>query len=355
MNNAMSFDDILLVPALSDIRSRLDPDTSTDIGGTKLSIPIISSPMDTITEASMSIELGRRGAMGIVHRFMPPDSQLKELRKVLASRELLDSEYCRAPVALAVGVGLAERSRLNLILDAIGRCNIAFIAIDIANGHSTLMGDMVRYVKDHCEIPVMAGNVATGEGFAYLADCGANAIRVGIGGGSICKTRIMTGFGLPTLESVRRCYEAKVSNEEYSDVAIIADGGIRHPSDMVKSLAAGADAIMGGSIFAGTIETPGEVYSVGGGKVKVYRGMASESVQRDRLGGLKPGTCAEGVSTHVPLNGKAKYVLEEFLGGLRSAMTYAGANNLEELRRFTKFVTVTGAGLEESHAYGTKK
>lgn len=353
ISKALSFDDTLLVPTLSDIRSRLDPDTSTWLGGTKLNVPIISSPMDTVTEATMSIELGRHGAMGIVHRFMSPTSQADELKRVVKSKD--PGWHYFAPIVLAVGVGDSGRDRFDSVLSAVGESNIDWIAIDIANGHSVLMREMIEYVKGRCDVPVMAGNVATGEGFAYLAQSGVDAVRVGIGGGRICKTRIMTGFGLPTLESVHRCYQTKIQNDEYSGVAIIADGGIRYPSDMVKSLVAGADAIMGGSIFAGTIETPGEVFNLGAEKVKVYRGMASASVQNDRRGGLKPGTCAEGVSTHVPLNGKAKYVLEEFSGGLRSAMTYAGANNLSELRRFAKFVTVTSAGLEESHAYGTKK
>jgi len=165
----------------------------------------------------------------------------------------------------------------------------------------------------------------------------------------------MTGVGVPTLASVADAYAVKKSCEAYRDTAIIADGGIRYPADLVKSIAAGADAIMAGRIFAGTIESPGEVVSINGESMKTYRGMASKEVQDDKRGGLRPGTCAEGVSTYIPLKGKAYYIVDEFCGGLRSAMTYINANNIDELRENALFMRLTASSLEESHAFGTKK
>ena len=164
----------------------------------------------------------------------------------------------------------------------------------------------------------------------------------------------MTGFGVPTLASVVDCYKVKSANSNFADVSIIADGGIKYPADLVKSLVAGADAIIAGRIFAGTLESPGEIVAVGGKNMKAYRGMASKEVQDDKRGGLRPGTCSEGVSTYIPVKGKAYYILEEFCGGLRSAMTYANAQTIDDLRNNSLFLRLTQSALEESHAFGTK-
>lgn len=347
-----AFDDVLLVPTYSSITSRLDPDISTNLSDSfKLNVPIISSPMDTVTEADMAATLSKNGAMGVVHRFMTPEAQIVELEKVCS---LLDNEASGDPcLAFAVGVGESEKERFNKVYDKLG-ADISWVSIDVANGHSQYMLEMLTWVRSRVAptTNVMAGNIATAEGYMFLADAGADAIRVGIGGGSICKTRIMTGFGVPTFTSVIDAYQAKTKHN-YS-AAIIADGGIRYPSDLVKSLAAGADAIMAGRMFAGTLESPGEIVNIEGNKYKTYRGMASREVQEDRKGGLRPGTCAEGVSTHIPLKGKAHYVLDEFSGGLRSAMTYCNARSIDELRRNACFVKMSQSSLDESHAFGTK-
>jgi IMP dehydrogenase len=184
-----------------------------------------------------------------------------------------------------------------------------------------------------------------------------DAVRVGIGSGSICSTRIQTAFGVPIFHSIMECYYVKQTRPKTSGVAIIADGGIRYPSDMVKSIAVGADAVMCGSLFAATDETPGDLIrdEIAGINYKTYRGMASAEVQRDHRGGLKPLTCAEGVSTRIPAKGSVVPILEEFAGGLRSGMTYANSTNLQELRRNAKFIRITHAGLLESHAFGTRK
>ena len=340
-----SFDDVLMVPSYTSVSSRLEPKTSTILSNNfELNIPVISSPMDTVTEEKMALSLGENGGLGIVHRFMSPQCQLGMLRAVYDGG---------IRPAFAVGVGAAERDRFNTIYSELGD-KISWVSIDVANGHSEYMGEMLSWVKERVseETSVMAGNVATGLGYLYLSDRGADAVRVGIGGGSICKTRIMTGYGVPTLYSVLDCH--RVSMNHKANASIIADGGIRYPADLVKSIAAGADAVMAGRIFAGTLESPGETVIIGGASYKTYRGMASKEVQDDRRGGLRPGTCAEGVSTHIPLKGKARYILSEFSGGLRSAMTYAGARSITEFREMARFIRVSQASLDESHAFGTK-
>jgi len=360
----LAFDDVLLRPLYSEVRSRSIPDTATNIAGIEMSIPIISSPMDTVTEYEMAIAIAESGGMGIIHRFMTPSKQLLNLRKVArASSSMYNTGY---PVVPAVGVGKSERERFIQILNGINPYAISAVAIDIANGHSVLMKEMIDFVnqKTGGDIPIIAGNVATGDGFAYLAESGASAIRVGIGGGSICKTRIMTGAGMPTFQSVVDCSEAKNSSNEYDSVSIIADGGIRYPADLVKSIAAGADAVMVGRVLSSTDETPGEYFDANGNivdyssgieKYKKYRGMASSEVQDDKRGGLKSGTCAEGVSTLIKSRGSASDVMDEFFAGLRSGMTYVNALDLKQLRENAIFIKITKAGADESHAFGTKK
>ena len=223
------------------------------------------------------------------------------------------------------------------------------------NGLSSLPSRINKIKMYAPEVKVIAGSVATADGFVFLANCGADAVRVGIGGGSICKTRIMTGFGLPTLHSVTDCYMAK-RTKGLDNVSIIADGGIRYPSDVVKSIVAGADGVICGRIFAETFESCGRVTLGGdGNRYKHYRGMASREVQEERRGGLKEGTCAEGVQTRIQMRGSVRDIFSEFSGGLRSAMTYANANSLSELRANSRFVRITGSGIEESHSFGTRR
>jgi IMP dehydrogenase len=312
--------------------------------------------MDTVTDSTMAISIGSHGAMGIVHRFMSIEEQSVHIKRIIEYNENVPTESDLVPVVPAIGVGNDEKDRFYTLYKEYG-LNLTSVAIDVANGHSSYMREAIEWIKDitNGELHVIAGNVATGSGFAFLSESGADAVRVGIGGGSICKTRIMTGVGVPTLASVADAYSVKKGCKSYSDTAIIADGGIRYPADLVKSLAAGADAIIAGRIFAGTIESPGEIVSINGESMKTYRGMASKEVQDDKRGGLRPGTCAEGVSTYIPLKGKAYYIVDEFCGGLRSAMTYINANSIDELRNNALFMRLTASSLEESHAFGTRK
>lgn len=356
MNNiseALAFDDVLLIPTYTEVKSRSIPDLATTIAGIKLKIPIVSSPMDTITESDMAIAMGLAGGMGIIHRFMSPSEQIDNIRSVLKNEERLKVSI---PKVAAVGLGTSEVSRFKELWSSVP---LDAVLIDVANGHAKFMLDGINQIKDLApDVRLIVGNVATGEGFRYLAETGAvDAVRVGIGSGSICSTRIQTAFGVPLLHSIMECYYVKQTRPKTANVAIIADGGIRYPSDLVKSIAAGADAIMCGRVLAATTETPGSYLrdEETGMMYKTYRGMASAEVQKDHRGGLKPLTCAEGVSTKLPAKGPVSTIVEEFAGGLRSGMTYANATSLDELRRNAKFIRITSSGLSESHAFGTRK
>jgi IMP dehydrogenase len=353
ITEALAFDDVLLVPTYTEVKSRSTPSLDTEIAGVSLTLPIISSPMDTITESRMATTVGLAGGMGIVHRFMSVSEQIDNIRSILRTEELSKREI---PKVAAVGLGVDEVSRFKELWASVP---LDAVLIDVANGHSSYMVDGLSKIKDIApDVKIIAGNVATGEGFYYLGNTGmVDAVRVGIGSGAICSTRIQTAFGVPLLHSIMDCYRFKTSAVQLRNVAIIADGGIRYPSDMVKAIAAGADAVMCGRILAATDETPGDLIrdEIAGITYKTYRGMASAEVQRDRRGGLKPLTCAEGVSTRIPTKGPVTPVLEEFAGGLRSGMTYANATTLRELRQNAKFVRITHAGLLESHAFGTRK
>ena len=352
-----SFDDVMIVPTHSTVSSRSEPDTGSTVAGSiDLEVPIISSPMDTVTGSKMAYAMSSSGGLGILHRFLSKEEQSYMIDDMLDRSVEGEGSPYSLKIIPAIGVGTKEKERFSYLYEK-HQDVLTGIAIDVANGDSNYMLDMVRWVRDEAgsNLPIIAGNVATGEGFLRLAEAGANAIRVGIGGGSICKTRIMTGIGVPTLASVVDCYAAREANPSYKATSIIADGGIRYPADFVKSLAAGADAIIAGRIFAGTLESPGDVMSIDGKRVKIYRGMASKEVQEDIRGGMRPGTCAEGVSTHIPLKGKAHYIMSEFCGGLRSAMTYVNARSLSDLRNNSKFIRLTSSALDESHAFGTKQ
>ena len=344
---ALSFDDILLEPRFSQIKSRLDVSVKSKIGNLNLPSPIMSSPMDCVTDSFFSNSLYSNSGTGILHRFMDDDSLYSSIEN-LASFKVLNPDY---KVCFSVGVGDKEFKRFKMIYDEYGE-ELDLVLIDVANGFNTITRDMVLKIKDYApKIHVMAGNVACEKGFKFLADAGADSVRVGIGGGSVCKTRIMTGFGLPTLESVIRCSSFKEKSKDYSKVSIVADGGIRYPSDVVKSIAMGADAVIMGSVFAKTKESCSKKVFVDNKFMSVYRGMASKEFQDDKKGGLKAGTCAEGVQTLMPVSYTLEEVMGEFLGGLRSALTYAGCENVSELKNSVKYSIVSNSGLRESHPH----
>lgn len=327
------FDDVLLSPRYSDIESRSQVDISSQLDKNHtLGLPVISSPMDTVTEREMAIAMQRAGGLGIVHRYNTPEQQAHEVFK--ASTTYL------GPVGAAIGMtgDYIERAM---------RCTEAganVLCVDVAHGHHAMMERCMKSLKDEVpEAHIMAGNVATLEAFDALASWGADSIRVGIGGGSICSTRIVTGHGIPTFQSVLDC-----SRTTY-DVKIIADGGIKNTGDMVKAFAAGADFVMVGSMLAGTKETPGETFlGQGDKKYKVYRGMASAQAQKSWRG---KSSTPEGVSTTIPYRGSVEPLLQDIAGGIRSGLSYSGVRSLEQLRSKSSFVLQSNASQLESNTH----
>lgn len=338
---ALTFDDILLIPQYSNISSRKDVDISSKTPVLSLELPILSANMDTITEAPMVNWMASKGASGILHRFMSIEKNVEEFKK------------CPVNTFVSVGVTDKEYERFLALYDVGAR----HFCIDIAHGHSLAVADMIfrmKIVSRGKENPViMAGNVATSDGARYLKDVGADIVKVGIGPGSVCSTRIKTGFGVPQLSAIEECSKA--------GIPIVADGGIRTPGDVVKALAFGADFVMVGGMLSGTHFSPGLVknFILDNGELfqvnpyKIYRGMASKEVADDKLGGLSEWKTAEGVSVTVPYKNKKESdaIIADIIGGLRSGLTYAGARNLKELREKVKYVEISNAGLLESHPH----
>ena len=326
----MSFEDVLLVPRISSVTSRADIDISSAIGNNQFSLPVISSPMDTVTGHSMASKMCTHGGFGIIHRYNSIKDQAAAVTKTINAGS--------TQVAAAVGVtsDFVERA------EALVSSGVFLLCIDVAHGHHTNVERAIKTLKDRFgkEVSIMAGNVATAEGFADLEDWGADAVRVGIGGGSICSTRKQTGHGVPTFHSVL------VASRARKTAKLIADGGIRSSGDVVKSLAAGADFVMLGSMLSGTEESPGSVFSnANGNKYKIYRGMASVEAQiawRGKTSSL------EGVSTTVPYKGQVSKILEALDQNIRSGLSYNGARNLSELSDAPSFIRQTPAGMVES-------
>lgn len=471
---ALTFDDVLLVPRRSDVRSRKQVDTSSYLTKQiRLKIPIVSANMDTVTETRMAIAMARQGGIGILHRFMTIPQQVEmvervkraesmivdnpitiaanatvqQARELMAEREVgglvvvsdegkLLGMVTTRDVLLAVNGNapvsqvMTPRERLvvagkeetlesareklyqhrieklplvdendrvvglitaqdivkiqehpNATKDARGRLMVGVavgargedveraqacveagadvVVIDIAHGHSDLVLDMLRTLKKKLSVPIIAGNVATAEGVRDLAEAGADAVKVGVGAGSICITRVVTGFGIPQLTAILEC----AREGQRLGVPIIADGGVRNSGDLVKALAAGASTVMLGSALAGTDESPGASVVREGRRYKVVRGMASLTANIQRKA-IEKGEISEedwgevvpeGVEAIVPARGTVVDILHQFVGGLRSGLSYAGAHTIEELWKNAEFVPITQAGYRESGAHDVSK
>lgn len=335
-NRGLTFDDVLLVPSKSEVRSRLDPDLSTPL--TKsilLTKPFLSANMDTVTESEMAIGMSKLGAIGILHRFMSISDQRVQIQKM--------KEGGVQVLAASIGVNQDAMERAQALVEE----GVQLLTIDIAHGHSVLMMETLQKLKQTFpDVQVIAGNVATPEACLDLIEAGADAIKVGIGPGSMCTTRVITGCGVPQLTAISLCAEAASA----SGVPIIADGGIKSSGDVVKALAAGAHSVMLGSLLSGTLETPGPIRH---GK-KEYRGMASKAAQVSWRGGIPEGMAAEGESTYVAIKGHVHDVIHELSGGLRSGMSYLNATNLVELRKNARFMEMSSMGFMESVAHGLR-
>ena len=337
MKECLSYDDVLLKPRYSDIRSRAEVSIGTDLGnGLSLSFPIIASPMDTIAETAMATALGMAGGTAVIHRYNTPEM---EARNVSMACDLATMRSATSiKVGAAIGVTGAYLDRTQKVLAA----GASFVCVDVAHGHHLMMKEALSALRKEFghDLHIMAGNVATLEGVNDLADWGANSIRCNIGGGSICSTRIQTGHGVPGLHTLFEC--AKTDRP----VSIIADGGIRNSGDIVKALAAGADAVMCGSLFSGTDETPGKVIEeTDGTRWKTYRGMASKEAQ---MGWRGKYSSNEGVSTRVPYRGTVENIFDDLKNGIRSGLSYSGARTIPELRAMAQFIRQTNSGLSES-------
>ncbi len=462
----LTFDDVLLLPAKSDV---LPKEVNLQTNLTKkiqLNVPLLSSAMDTVTEASLAIAIAREGGIGIIHRAMSPEKQSLEIDKVkksesgmitdpitvspdapiseamalmeryrisgvpvtvngkligiLTNRDLrfetkinkkvsevmtkdrlvtagagttldeaksllhkykieklpiVDKDFKlkglitikdiekrkkypnsskdkqgRLIVGAAIGTGAGTMQRVELLINT----GVDILVIDTAHGHSKSVITTLKAIKKKYSIEVIAGNVATAEATLDLIKAGADAVKIGIGPGSICTTRIVAGAGVPQLTAIKNCYSiAKKYN-----IPLIADGGIKYSGDIAKALAAGADAVMIGSLFAGTDESPGEMMLFQGRSYKVYRGMGSigameqgtkDRYQQEGVEALK--LVPEGVEGRVPHKGSLSHTVHQLLGGLRSGMGYCGAKSLADLRKKARFIQITNAGLRESHVH----
>lgn len=333
-NHGLTFDDVLIMPKKSELRSRRDPSLKSKLTKTKfLETPIISANMDTVTEAKMAIAMHTMGGLGIIHRFMNIEQQAEHVRAVVEAGATI--------VSASIGVNADFKERAQALVKA----GVNVMTIDIAHGHSVQMMETMKWLKDtFSSLEIIAGNLASPDAAVDLIEAGADAIKVGIGPGSMCTTRIITGCGVPQLTAIALCSEVA---QNYG-VPVIADGGIRTSGDMVKAFAAGANTIMLGSMLSGTIETPGDIVN---GK-KQYRGMASKKAQISWRGDMPQGMAPEGESTFVNVKGHVSDVLHELMGGIRSGMTYINAQTIEEMKTHTLFMEMTPNGISESRAHG---
>jgi IMP dehydrogenase len=338
-----SFDDVLLVPQYSKIESRHDIDVevtgwegeSIRVGDFSLKFPIFASPMDTVIDKQTAIIFANRGISPVLHRYLDFEEQLKVFEEVTAGL-FVDA----APVGASIGTG---SMCLNHVVDLYEKgCRL--FCVDVAHGHHEMSVRVVAYLKHlYPDTFVIAGNVATLEGFNALADAGADAIRVGIGGGSVCSTRIVTGHGIPTFQSIVDCSASD------RDCYIIADGGIRSTGDIVKSLAAGADFVMLGSMLAGKKESPGETKVIEGVTYKNYRGMASRNAQMNWRGRV---SVAEGVDSWRPVSESLDESIDNILAGIRSGLSYSGCNTLGDFYSTAEFVCVSPSTARENAPHG---
>ena len=346
IKEALTFDDILMLPRYSNI---LPANTDISLKLAKkllLKVPFLSSAMDTVTESNMAIAMANAGGIGIIHRNLKINKQSQEVKKVKRKRLL---------VGAAIGTNQEDLERSRVLI----KSGVDLIVIDTAHGHSEKVLKILSKVKKISgDIPICVGNIATGEAAKKLYNSGADIIKVGIGPGSICTTRMVAGIGVPQISAIMEVKKALIKK----NVKIISDGGIKFSGDIAKALAAGADAIMMGSIFAGTDESPGKKFKMKGKFYKQYRGMGS-------IGAMSAGSAnryfqenykdnskfvPEGVEGRVEYKGKISKIIYQLQGGLRSSMGYIGAKNLSEIRKKAKFIKITKAGFYESMVHSVE-
>ena len=328
MRHAFTYDDVALVPQFNNIPSRTEPSLETWLTKSlKIGIPLIAANMDTVIGEPLADILLDQGSIPIFHRFTPMEVQRKWVRRY------------EGKTFVSCGIQKLDETRELLDLGALGVC------IDVAHGHSDRMLRHIQELKkSHPDKQIIAGNVCTAMAYHDLVNAGADAVKVGVGPGAACTTRMVTGFGVPQFTAVRDC--ANIA--ERLRVPLIADGGIRSSRDVVLALAAGASSVMIGKRFALTTESAAQKRPCGSGYEAKFRGQASADFQVEFYGGLKDKTVAEGIDFWAPVQGPVMDLLNELLGGIRSGMTYGGARNIKELQRKAEFVHVTSSYMQES-------
>jgi IMP dehydrogenase len=351
----LTFDDVLLIPQYSEILPGDANVASRFSRRITLNTPVVSAAMDTVTEDRMAIAIALEGGIGVVHRNQAPERQAEQVAAVKASPVPAGATLAnvdsrgRLRVAAAVGVGADSVARA----EALVRAGVDALCVDTAHGHTRNVIDALRrYRASYGDaIDLLAGNVATAEGTGALIEAGADGVKVGIGPGSICTTRIVAGVGVPQLTAIMLCASVARAN----DVPIIGDGGIRYSGDIVKALAAGADSVMLGRLLAVAEESPGESERVGGRVVKEYRGMGSlgaMSAGSDRYPQIdRAKLVPEGVEARISVEGPLTGILYQLIGGMRAGMTYCGAESIADLRAKAHFVQLTHSGQIESHPH----
>ena len=350
-------DDGVLVGILTNRDLRFETDTSQPVSALMTSRDLVTAPVGTTLEEAEAIlhrnkveKLPVVDADGLLKGLIT----VKDISKRLAYPDATKDEHGRLRVGAAVGVGTDALERAAALVEA----EVDVLVVDTAHGHSHGVLDIVRRIKGAHDVELVAGNVATGDGALALVDAGADAVKLGVGPGSICTTRVVAGVGVPQVTAVYDAAQALAGH----DVPVIADGGVRNSGDIAKAIAAGADAVMLGSMLAGTDEAPGEVIVAQGERFKEYRGMGSlgamkaRSFSKDRYfqGDVEDvdKLVPEGIEGRVPYNGPLAPIVHQVVGGLRQSMGYCGAATIEQMKERTRFTRITPAGLQESHPHG---
>lgn len=324
----LTYDDIFMVPKYSNIESRSDVNTAVEKGDWRFNLPIIASPMNTVCEEEMAIKMSEYGGLGIIHRYNSIPQQVEMVKK------------CRGnTIGAAVGATNDYLERAQELHEA--GCDV--FCVDVAHGNHKYVKDALENLRKEFggDKLIMAGNTADGDGALHLSRWGANMIRVGVGGGSACTTRVRTGHGVPNVTSL---IDSSSPYGVSDDVILIADGGIRSSGDIVKALAVGADMVMLGSMLAGTDESPGEKIIEDGKEYKAFRGMASKEAQNSWRGKV---SVAEGVSSRVPVKGPVDNILTDLKKGIQSGFSYSGARNMKHFKRVVEFGIQSQASIRE--------
>lgn len=338
---ALSFDDILMVPQHSNVPSRTAPVLTTRLTrNIIIEHPVVSTNMSTVTESDMMCDMWESGSFGFMHRFMSTEHYHEQMEKFIKQSQSRN----RTNLAKAiVSIGVKNEEINNGWLD---HEHLVGVIIDIAHGDSDSVCETIEKVKTkYPHLDVIAGNIATRSGFMRMVNAGADAVRVGIGGGNVCTTRKITGFGMPTLASIMDCAE----ESHRTGVPIIADGGFKNSGDIVKALAFGASAVCLGSMLAATSSTPGALLELPDGQFKEYYGMSSCTAQeRHKDTGKRRGIAAEGIDKLLPYKGDTSELLSEILGGISSGLSYNGVFSIDELQKNAEYIILTTGSMKES-------